>query len=83
MQLFQPPFISSESLWSLAYTCNNSDLLVCCYNYLTVYNIFFVDYLGVYLVCWKGYGPEHEKWIAGRDLEDNEAMDRWLETHPV
>jgi hypothetical protein len=36
-----------------------------------------------YLVRWTGYGPEHNEWIAGRDLEDNEAMDWWLELHPV
>jgi Chromo (CHRromatin Organisation MOdifier) domain len=32
-----------------------------------------------YLMCWVGYGPEDNQWIAGRDLEDNEALDKYLE----
>ena len=35
-----------------------------------------------YLVRWSGYGPEDDKWISGCDLENNEAMDCWLEVHP-
>ena len=26
-------------------------------------------------VQFEGWGPEHERWIAGRELEDNEALD--------
>jgi len=36
-----------------------------------------------FLVCWSGYGLEDDEWIAGCDLEDNEAMDRWLVDHPL
>ena len=35
-----------------------------------------------YLVRWSGYGPEDDEWISSRDLENNEAMDHWLELHP-
>lgn len=32
-----------------------------------------------YLVRWTGYGPEHDHWLPGWELEDCEALDRWLE----
>ena len=31
-----------------------------------------------YLVRWVGYGPEHDRWLAGSALEDCEALDVWL-----
>jgi hypothetical protein len=30
-----------------------------------------------YLVRWRGEGPEGDKWLPGRDLEDCEALDEW------
>ena len=45
MQLFQPPFISSEELWPLVYTHKDSDSHVYHYNYLALHNAFFVDCL--------------------------------------
>jgi hypothetical protein len=32
-----------------------------------------------YLVRWRGYGPEDDCWLPGRELEDCEALDRWLD----
>ena len=32
-----------------------------------------------YLVRWVGYGPEHDRWLAGSALEDCEALDTWLD----
>ena len=31
-----------------------------------------------YLVRWRGFGQEHDKWLPGSDLEDFEALDIWL-----
>ena len=31
-----------------------------------------------YLVRWAGYGPEHNKWLLGHELEDCKALDVWL-----
>jgi len=32
-----------------------------------------------YLVRWVGYGPEDDEWMSRKELEDCEALDRWLE----
>jgi len=32
-----------------------------------------------YLVRWTGYGSEHDEWISGKFLKDNEALDVWLD----
>ena len=32
-----------------------------------------------YLVRWTGYGSEHDEWLSGKFLNDNEALDVWLE----
>jgi hypothetical protein len=31
-----------------------------------------------YLVRWTGYGPEHDRWLAGSALADCEALEVWL-----
>jgi hypothetical protein len=31
-----------------------------------------------YLVRWSGYGPEHDLWLPGTELENCAALDRWL-----
>lgn len=31
-----------------------------------------------YLVRWRGYGQEHDKWLPGSELQDCEALDLWL-----
>ena len=35
-----------------------------------------------YLVHFKGYGPENDRWIAGRELENNHALDIYLKNNP-
>ena len=31
-----------------------------------------------YIIRWAGYGPEHDRWLAGSSLEECEALDVWL-----
>ena len=31
-----------------------------------------------YLVHWRGYGHEHDKWLPGLELQDCEALNTWL-----
>ncbi|KAJ2935618.1 hypothetical protein H1R20_g1477, partial [Candolleomyces eurysporus] len=31
-----------------------------------------------YLVRWKGYGPEHDTWLPGRELVGTHALDDWI-----
>jgi hypothetical protein len=31
-----------------------------------------------YLVHWKGWGAEGDRWLAGRELADSQALDVWL-----
>ncbi|RXW17191.1 hypothetical protein EST38_g8660 [Candolleomyces aberdarensis] len=35
-----------------------------------------------YLVRWRGYGPEDDEWLPGKELEDCEALDIWQKAHP-
>lgn len=30
-----------------------------------------------YLVCWRDYGPDHNEWKSGREMEDTVALDDW------
>jgi len=32
-----------------------------------------------YLVRWSGYGPEHDRWLAGSAINDCAALDLWLD----
>lgn len=36
-----------------------------------------------YLVRWAGYGPEEDRWIARSGVEECEALDIWLDSHPL
>jgi len=31
-----------------------------------------------FLVRWRGWGPEEDRWLPGRELADTEALDNWL-----
>ena len=31
-----------------------------------------------YLVRWRGYGPEDDRWLPSRELADCEALNIWL-----
>ena len=31
-----------------------------------------------YLVCWSGYGPEHNTWLPAHELAECEALDQWI-----
>lgn len=35
-----------------------------------------------FLICYTGYGPEDDHWLPGAEVEDLEAYEKWLETHP-
>jgi hypothetical protein len=30
-----------------------------------------------YLVCYEGYGKEHDEWRPGSEMADTDALDRW------
>ena len=32
-----------------------------------------------YLVRWVGFGPEHNEWLPASMLEENEALDCWID----
>lgn len=32
-----------------------------------------------YLVCYEGYGKEHDEWHPGSEMADMDALDRWEE----
>jgi hypothetical protein len=34
-----------------------------------------------YLVKWKGFGPEHNEWLKAEEVNECEALDKYLETH--
>ncbi len=34
-----------------------------------------------YLICWRGYRPEEDHWLAGSSLDDCEALDVWQKEH--
>jgi len=31
-----------------------------------------------YLIRWRGYGQEHDRWLPGSELQDCQALDDWL-----
>jgi hypothetical protein len=33
-----------------------------------------------FLICWKGFSPEDDKWLTGRLLEDCEVLGWWYES---
>ncbi len=35
-----------------------------------------------YLVCYVGYGPNHDRWMSCTELLENEALDRWEQHAP-
>jgi hypothetical protein len=36
-----------------------------------------------YYICWKGYGPEHDKWVDVGFMDNcQEVLAEWLLTHP-
>ena len=35
-----------------------------------------------YLVCWGGFGLEHDEWKSGSEVNDCAALDIWLKSHP-
>ena len=30
-----------------------------------------------YLVCYEGYGKEHDEWRPGSEMANTDALDRW------
>ncbi|KAJ8481084.1 hypothetical protein ONZ51_g6252 [Trametes cubensis] len=36
-----------------------------------------------FLVRWKGYGPDADEWLPKREVAELEALDRYLEHHPL
>ena len=35
-----------------------------------------------YLVRYVGYGPEDDRWLPGAEVQDLEALEKWLEENP-
>jgi hypothetical protein len=35
-----------------------------------------------YLVHFFGYGPENDRWISGRELDNNEALENYWKANP-
>jgi hypothetical protein len=31
-----------------------------------------------YLVRWRGWGAEEDRWLPGHELKDTEALEHWL-----